>query len=172
MTEETKPRVRRTLMDIAADVFRTLELNEGECDAALAALDVEIEGKVEAYKIVMLEFEQTKLAFEELARFYKLKAATVERKIDKLLGHLDQGMRVAGLDDIRARTAHAFYKRTTAIEIDSVAYGAAYPPSQCPSMWREKHEVSPNRAEIASLLADNIAVTGAVQVQNRHLQLR
>jgi hypothetical protein len=171
MTEQPK---RRALIDIARDIQLALEASEGEIDARLDALDLELQDKVEAYAVVMRELDKKSSAFLELAAAYKVRAQQAENEIERLKERLNYGMQQAGVDDIKTRTAHAFYKTTTCLQLDNeldfierYRYAPGLPPF---IEMREVYKLS--KTVLRAELEEGREYEGARLVTNRHLQLR
>jgi hypothetical protein len=167
-------KTRRPLFEIAHDILRALDQSEGEIDAAMQALDLELEDKVSAYKVVIQRLEADADANEtvgkDLRAHYAAKADVARKQVERVKQHLAKGLEVAGVEDVRTSTAHVYYKTTKAIEIDN-------PDDFCARhlttlLVKTETRATPNRAEIASLLADGLPVEGAKLVERKHLQVR
>lgn len=167
-------KTRRPLFDIAMDIQRVLNMNDGEIDSAIDTLDLELEDKVSAYKVVIQQLDADADACEtirkDLSAYYAQKADVQRNKIARVKQHLAKGLEVAGVEDVRTSTAHVYYKTTKAIEIDN-------PDDFCTRhlttlLVKTETRATPNRSEIASLLADGLPVEGAKLVERKHLQVR
>lgn len=178
-TQATERPTRRALLDIAADIRDILRYSEGEVTQPLEDLADELSDKVDAYYVVASELEaQVKLNLElsrELSREYADKANAAQKKLERLLQHLDIGLQRAGTQDVRGRVAHAFYKVTTAVEVQDEERFIlnALRSNSVPTYMRAKPAVwTIDKKELRALLEAGVKVPDAQIVERRHLQLR
>lgn len=186
MTSRTETKKRRPLLEIAHAVRNAMEASEGEVDAALQALDLELEDKIEAYRVIATEYAAEAESFETLrhyyAKLYAGKISVAENKRERLLQHLHVGLQTAGVEDVRTRTAHAYYTTTVKVEIaDEAKFIEAYkggqfvvttetdrPDKRAVKAWLETVEPEPSTEgkPVPRTLE------GAELVTNKHIQLR
>lgn len=165
----TAPKLR-PILDIAADIVRIIDMNEGEVDAQLEGLGLELEQKCEAYTIVIREYEAKEHAHKLLAKHYSEAAASCARGADRALARCDAGLKLAGVDDVKTRTAHLFYRVDRAIEVNSKLFTAKYFQTH-PGLFRVP-EPEPNKTALKKAIAVGEAFEGVAQVERRSLQFK
>lgn len=160
----------RPLVDIAHDIIAILEANDGEIDAKLIALDLELETKVEAYAVVVRELEAKAEANKALANHYKTQAVYAEHAIDRALQRCDYGLRAAGVQDVKTRTAHAFYRTDKVVEVNAKLFRLAYEETR-PELFRFS-DPEPNKSAIKEVLNAGEQLEQVTVVTRTSLQLR
>lgn len=171
-TEPMKPARLRPLLEIAAEIRRALLEDQGEITKRLDALDLELETKVEAYAIVMRELEAMRVAHVNLSKFYATQAAYRESDIDRLTARLDASMRLVGVDDIRTRTAHAFYRTDKAIEVNTKKFLERYRDDLERQNLLRFSEPEPNKSAIKQAMKAGEVVEFVTEVTRRSLQFK
>lgn len=160
----------RPLVDIANEIIAILEANDGEVDEKLVALDLELETKVEAYAMVVRELEAKKLANKSLANHYNAQAAFAEAAIGRAIKRCDFGLRLAGVQDVKTRTAHAFYRTDKVVEVNAKLFRLAYEETR-PELFRFS-DPEPNKSAIKEVLKAGEQLEQVTVVTRTSLQLR
>jgi hypothetical protein len=171
-------KTRRPLFEIAHDILRALDQSEGEIDAAMQALDLELEDKVSAYKVVIQRLEADADANEtigkDLRAHYAAKADVARKQVERVKQHLAKGLEVAGVEDVRTSTAHVFYKTTKAVELeDQAAFIEAWRFGPAlPSFITMAETYRLDKRVLAESLEAGTTWDGAKLVERKHLQVR
>lgn len=161
------PRQRRPLTSIVAEMIEAIESADGEVTAAVDALDLELEDKVEAYRAVMLQLEHEAGAFQELIDSYRLRVAARENQITGLKFRLDQALKAMGVEKLKTPTATVYYQRNKHVEVENEA---AFLESAEDRFVVVKQSV--NKQEIKKALEAGETVEGAAMVESKHLRFR
>lgn len=167
------PHKLRPLLEVAHDIVRILESDQGEVTKALDDLELELETKVEAYAIAMRYLEAKRVALVSLAKHYAAQAAFRESDIDRLKNRLEIGMRTAGVEDIQTKTAHAWFRVDKAIEVDTKHFVARYRDDlEQGAVLLRQAEPEPNKTAIKKLLQAGAKIEFVTEVTRKSLQFR
>lgn len=170
----TDPQKRRPILDIVHDINTILDANFGEVstqiEAALDALELELEDKVEAYSVVLREKKERKAAFNTLKHYYTARAAFAENDIQRLETRLAMALALANQDHVRTKTAHVFFRTDKAVEVDETNFVSAYRGLRDDLL--RYHEPEPNKTEIKRALERGEPLEHVTMAAHRSLQIK
>lgn len=116
--EASRERPLRELVDEILAILSQIDEAEGEVtggqDAALDALNLSIEQKVEAYAAAHQRLQAEAEALKDLATYYREKQRTVENNAEGLRARLHLEMQRLGRDKIKTPTASATIQQNPA----------------------------------------------------------
>lgn len=169
MTQQLPARLRPVL-DVARDIVAAFEANDGQVDAKILALDMEIECCVEATAIAIRELEAKAYAHTSLAKHYALQAAYSDHAVERATILLERALRHVGISDIRTKTAHAWFRKDKVIQVDEVEFRKKYLETH-PEWFRVK-DPEPNKTALKAWLKDAPAPDHVQQLTRESLQIK
>jgi hypothetical protein len=156
---------RRTLRDIVAELLARLEETGGEVTDAIDGLELELEDKIEACHVVLMQLESEADSCAVLEEHYATKKKAKKRNADDLRERLLTAMKAAGKKSVKTPTVTAYLQPSTSVEVaDDFCDHAA------DRFVRGKSE--PKLKEIRAALEAKEAVEGARLVQSVGLRFR
>lgn len=170
MTTDMQPAAapKPRLFDIVSAIRENIEENEGEVTDELNALELDLETKVSAYHIVILEKRARARARKEAAEHFTKSAAVDTRSADALEERLAAAMRELGRERIETPTVTASFQATQHVEIEDEALFLLTAEDR----FVKRGEDSVRKAEVAKALKAKEVVAHARMVETKHLRLR
>lgn len=170
MTTDTQPAAapKQRLFDIVAALIENINENDGEVTDELNSLELDLETKVQAYHIVILEKRARAKARKEAATHFAQAAGVDERGADALEERLAAAMRELGRDRIETPTVTASFQRSSHVEIAEPTLFLL----SAEDRFVKKGEDTIRKAEVAKALRAGEVVEFARMVETKHLVLR
>jgi hypothetical protein len=162
----TDARQRRPLFEIVQALLVQIADADGEINASVDTLELELQDKCEAYIAVIRQLESEAQALEELAHSYRVRSATRLKSAEGLRQRLAMGLSAAGVDRMNTPTAKAYFATSTLVELDDPERFLV----ECEDRFC-KRQLTVNRAEVKAALEAGEQIAGASLTTRRHLRI-
>ena len=113
------PQQKQTLSDIAERIIAVLEESGGEVTDALDMLELQLEDKVAAYRIVILRLEAEAAANKQLEDEFAARKAAKQARADALEAQLLGQMQKLGRSNIKTAICTAYTQDSVSVEVPS-----------------------------------------------------